>query len=259
MLLETTRECLQDVFDVPALRTVLSELRSRKIRMVSVDTPKASPFAQSLLFGWIAAYMYEYDAPLAERRAAALSLDRDLLRDLMGAEELRELIDPGVLADLELDLQRLSPNRPARDVDEVHDLLRLLGDLTFDELAARCVPGLDVRAAIDSLVETRRAIAVRIGGSDRFADAHDAGRLRDGLGVAIPLGLPAVCTEPAEHGLDDLVARYAATHGPFLAIGSRIPLRRARESRRGIARGARGRRPSGARRVPTRGRRARMV
>ncbi len=217
VLLETTRECLQDVFDVPALRTVLSELRSRKIRMVSVDTPKASPFAQSLLFGWIAAYMYEYDAPLAERRAAALSLDRDLLRDLMGAEELRELIDPGVLADLELDLQRLSPNRPARDADEVHDLLRLLGDLTFDELAARCVSGLDVRAAIDSLLETRRAIAVRIGGGDRFADAHDAGRLRDGLGVAIPLGLPAVCTEPAEHGLDDLVARYAATHGPFLA------------------------------------------
>ncbi len=217
VLLETTRECLQDVFDVPALRSVLTELRSRSIRMVSVDTPKASPFAQSLLFGWIAAYMYESDAPLAERRAAALSLDRDLLRDLMGAEELRELIDPGVLADLELDLQRLSPARLARTLDEVHDLLRLLGDLSIDEVDARCATGVEARSAIDLLVEEKRAIAVRVGAADRYADAHDAGRLRDGLGAAIPLGLPAVCTAPAEHALDDLVARYAATHGPFLA------------------------------------------
>ncbi len=217
VLLETTRECLQDVFDVPALRSVLSDLRSRTIRMVSVETPRASPFAQSLLFGWIAAYMYEYDAPLAERRAAALSLDRDLLRDLMGAEELRELIDPGVLADLELDLQRLTPNRRARNSDEVHDLLRLLGDLSLDEVSARCAPDVDGRESIDELVASRRAIAVRVGGADRFADANDAGRLRDGLGAAIPLGLPAVCTAPAEHALDDLVARYAATHGPFLA------------------------------------------
>ncbi len=217
VLLETTRECLQDVFDVPALRSVLTDLRSRSIRMVSVDTPKASPFAQSLLFGWIATYMYESDAPLAERRAAALSLDRDLLRDLMGAEELRELIDPGVLADLELDLQRLSPARHARTVDEVHDLLRLLGDLSIEELAARCAAGVDARTAIDQLVDEKRAIAVRVGAADRYADAHDAGRLRDGLGAAIPLGLPAVCTAPAERSLDDLVARYAATHGPFLA------------------------------------------
>jgi ATP-dependent Lhr-like helicase len=217
VLLETTRECLQDVFDVPALRSVLSDLRSRKIRMVSVETPRASPFAQSLLFGWIAAYMYEYDAPLAERRAAALSLDRDLLRDLMGAEELRELIDPGVLADLELDLQRLTPNRRARNLDEVHDLLRLLGDLSLDEVSARCAPDVDGRESIDQLVAERRAIAVRVGAADRFADANDAGRLRDGLGAAIPVGLPAVCTAPAEHALEDLVARYAATHGPFLA------------------------------------------
>ncbi len=204
------------MFDVPALRTVLSELRSRSIRMVSVDTPKASPFAQSLLFGWIANYMYESDAPLAERRAAALSLDRDLLRDLMGAEELRELIDPGVLADLELDLQRLTPGRQARNVDEVHDLLRLLGDLSAEEVAARCAPGVDATAGLDELAHARRAINVRIGTAERFADAHDAGRLRDGLGVAIPLGLPAACTAPVEHGLEELVARYAATHGPFL-------------------------------------------
>ena len=224
VLLETTRECLQDVFDVPALRSVLTDLRSRTIRMVSVETPKASPFAQSLLFGWIAAYMYEYDAPLAERRAAALSLDRDLLRDLMGAEELRELIDPGVLADLELDLQRLTPTRHARNVDEVHDLLRLLGDLTLDEITARCSPELDARQSIDELVAARRAIAVRVGGADRFADANDAGKLRDGLGAAIPLGLPAVCTAPAEHALEDLIARFAATHGPFLANAPAVRL-----------------------------------
>ena len=238
VLLETTRECLQDVFDVPALKWVLTELRARTIRMVSVDTPKASPFAQSLLFGWIAQYMYEYDSPLAERRAAALSLDRDLLRDLMGAEELRELIDPGVLADLELDLQRLSPRRQARDLDEVHDLLRLLGDLSFEEIAARCAPGVDVAALLGELVSARRAIEVRIGGSQRFADANDAGRLRDGLGVAIPLGLPVACTEPAPHALEELVTRYAASHGPFLpgapAARFDVPLERMRSVLSGL-------------------------
>jgi ATP-dependent Lhr-like helicase len=238
VLLETTRECLQDVFDVPARKWVLTELRARTIRMVSVDTPKASPFAQSLLFGWIAQYMYEYDSPLAERRAAALSLDRDLLRDLMGAEELRELIDPGVLADLELDLQRLSSRRQARDLDEVHDLLRLVGDLSFEEVAARCAPGVDVAALVGELISTRRAIEVRIGGTQRFADANDAGRLRDGLGVAIPLGLPLACTEPAPHALEELVARYAASHGPFLpgapAARFDVPLERMRSVLAGL-------------------------
>src|SRR5204863_5440761 len=126
-----------DVFDLPALREVLTDLQSRKIRVVPVETPKASPFAQSLLFGWVAVYMYEYDAPLAERRAAALALDRDLLRELLGAEELRDLIDPGVLADLELELQHLADGRRARDPDEVHDLLRRLGPLALWEIDAR--------------------------------------------------------------------------------------------------------------------------
>ena len=138
ILLEATRECLQDVFDVPALREVLGQLRSRAVRLVSVDTAKPSPMAQSLLFNWIAAYMYEGDAPLAERRAAALALDRDLLRDLLGAEELRELLDPGVLADVELDLQRLSDGRRARSADELHDVLRTVGDLTAEEIDLRC-------------------------------------------------------------------------------------------------------------------------
>ena len=140
ILLETTRECVNDVFDLPALVELMTDLRSRRIRVVAVDTPQASPFAQSLLFSWIAVYMYEGDAPLAERRAAALALDRDLLRDLLGAEELRELLDAGVIADLELELQRLTDGRQARDADEAHDLLRVLGPLTPDELGARCVP-----------------------------------------------------------------------------------------------------------------------
>ena len=140
VLLEASRECLQDVFDVPALKEVLGQLRSRAVRVVSVETAKPSPMAQSLLFNWIAAYMYEGDAPLAERRAAALALDRDLLADLLGAEELRELLDPGVLADVELDVQHLSDGRRARTADELHDVLRRVGDLTATEVELRCEP-----------------------------------------------------------------------------------------------------------------------
>ena len=154
ILLEASRECLQDVFDVPALRDVLGQLRSRAVRVVSVDTTKPSPMAQSLLFNWIAAYMYEGDAPLAERRAAALALDRDLLRDLLGAEELRELLDPGVLADVELDLQHLSDGRRARSADELHDVLRRVGDLTATEVDLRCEqPG----RAVDRRADRREA------------------------------------------------------------------------------------------------------
>ncbi len=129
ILLEATREVLRDVFDVPALREVMSDLRSRRTKLVAVDTERASPFAQSLLFAWVAVYMYEGDAPLAERRAAALALDRDLLRELLGAEELRELLDPVALDELELELQHLAEGRRARNADDVHDLLRRLGDL----------------------------------------------------------------------------------------------------------------------------------
>jgi ATP-dependent Lhr-like helicase len=217
ILLEATRECLNDVFDVPALIEVLRDLRSRKIRLVPVDTQTASPFAQSLLFGWISVYMYEGDAPLAERRAAALALDRDLLRDLLGAEELRELIDADVLADLELELQRLVEGRLARDLDELHDQLRLLGPLTLDELGLRAVDGAPVKQWADQLVTERRAFLAGIAGEERLCAAEDAGRLRDALGVAVPIGLPAACTESVATPLVDLVARYARTHGPFLA------------------------------------------
>ena len=231
ILLEASRECVNDVFDVPALRQVLGELRSRKIRMIPVDTQQASPFAQSLLFGWIAQYMYEGDAPLAERRAAALSLDRELLRDLLGAEELRELLDPEVLAQLEAELQRTAESWRAGNVDQVEDLLRWVGPLTVAEVEARSVDGLDAAAAIATLLDERRIIeianirptagGVADGAADGVADrmvaaAEDASRLRDALGVALPPGLPAAFTDSVERPLVDLVSRYARTHGPFL-------------------------------------------
>jgi ATP-dependent Lhr-like helicase len=226
ILLEATRECCNDVFDLPALRGLLRDLRSRKVRVVAVDTPQASPMAQSLLFGWIAVYMYEGDAPLAERRAAALALDRDLLRELLGAEELRDLLDPDVLAALEAELQRLVPARHARDPDELTDLLRVLGPLSTAELGERSVPGLGdgLDAALAALVADRRVIPVSIAGEERWAAAEDAGRLRDALGCAIPVGLPGVFTDPVDAPLEGLVVRHARTHGPFLAeeVGARL-------------------------------------
>jgi ATP-dependent helicase Lhr and Lhr-like helicase len=215
ILLETTRECVNDVFDLPALRQVLGELRSRRIRVVPVDTAQASPMAQSLLFGWIAQYMYEGDAPLAERRATALALDRELLRELLGAEELRELLDPDVLVALESELQRTADGWRARGVDAVEDLLRWLGPLSVDEVAER-VDGVEVAAALRQLLDERRVIEVAVAGEARLASAEDAARLRDALGAALPPGLPAAFTEPVDDPVGDLVARYARTHGPFL-------------------------------------------
>ena len=219
MLLEATRECVNDVFDVPSLVDVLRGVRERRIRTVSVETSTASPMAESLLFGWIAVYMYEGDAPLAERRAAALSLDRDLLRDLLGDDELRSLVDPEVLDSVESELQRLAKGRRARDLDELHDLVRVLGPLSRAELADRFAgdrPALG--AIVDELVAARRAIDVSVAGDSRIADAADAARLRDALGVSLPIGLPAVFTEPVDEPLRDLVERYARTHGPFTSF-----------------------------------------
>jgi ATP-dependent Lhr-like helicase len=215
ILLETTRECLQDVFDLPALVEVLGQLRDGTVRVVSVDTARASPFAQSLLFNWIAAYMYEGDAPLAERRAAGLALDRDLLRDLLGAEELRDLLDPGALADLELELQLLADGRRARSADELHDVLRRVGDLAAHEADLRS-EGDESAAWLAQLERERRAISVSVAGQDRFVAAEDAARYRDALGCNVPLGLPREFTEPVVHPLESLVARYARTHGPFV-------------------------------------------
>ncbi len=214
ILLEATRECLQDVFDLPGLRQVMADLRARRIRTVSVDTATASPFAQSLLFAWIAVYMYEADAPLGERRAAALALDRDLLQDLLGSEDLRDLIEPGALAEVELELQALADGRRARGVDDAHDLLRRLGDLTPEELRARSDGDADAWAA--ELEAQHRALRVRIAGQERLIAVEDAGRVRDALGVNLPRGVPAVFAEPVERPLVSLLARFARTRGPFL-------------------------------------------
>jgi ATP-dependent Lhr-like helicase len=218
ILVETYRECLSDVFDLPALREVLAGVQRREISVHSVETVKPSPFASSLLFDYIAIYMYEGDAPLAERRAQALTLDRDLLRELLGQEELRELIDPDALADLELTLQALTDDRLATSADGLHDLLRRLGDLSTDEAGARVEGG--VAAAGPFLAEleaSRRAVHARIGGEERWIAIEDVARYRDGLGVQPPLGVPATFLAPAAQALDGLLARWARTHGPFLA------------------------------------------
>ena len=216
MILEATRECLQEVFDLPALVEVLRDLRSRKIRMVTVDNTKASPFAQSLLFSWIATFMYEGDAPLAERRAAALSLDRDLLRELLGTDELRELLDADALGELELELQRLtdSARERIRGSDDLHDLLADLGDLTEAELAARA--DLDAGPLLSELRRDRRVVDIALAGETRVIAAEDAARYRDAFGCALPPGLPAAFTESTPEPLLELVARFARTHGPFV-------------------------------------------
>ncbi len=219
ILVETYRECLSDVFDLPALRELLGGVERREITVHGVETAKASPFASSLLFDYIGAYMYEGDAPLAERRAGALALDRDLLRELLGQEELRELLDPAALADLELALQFLADDRRASTADGVHDLLRRLGDLADDEIAARVEGGPAAASAfVAVLVGSRRAVRVRIAGDDRWIAMEDVARFRDALGVAAPAGVPEAFLEPPVAPLDGLLARWARTHGPFLAV-----------------------------------------
>lgn len=213
IVLEAVRECLQDVFDVPGLVELMGDIESRRVRLVEVTTPEPSPFARSLLFGYVAQFLYEGDSPLAERRAAALSLDSRLLAELLGQAELRELLDPDVLAELERESQRLTGDRRIKDLEGVADALRLLGPLTSDELAER--GGLPSWAV--DLAAARRVIRVRIAGEERWAAVEDAGRLRDALGTALPVGVPEVFTEPVKDPLGDLLARYARTHGPFTA------------------------------------------
>ncbi|MFB9391166.1 ATP-dependent helicase [Streptomyces coeruleoprunus] len=211
IVLEAVRECLQDVFDVPGLQELMGDIEARRVRLVEVTTPEPSPFARSLLFGYVAQFLYEGDSPLAERRAAALSLDSRLLAELLGQAELRELLDPEVLAELERELQWLTDDRRVKDAEGVADLLRVLGPLTDAELAER---GADPAWAPE-LAATRRAIRVRVAGADHWAAVEDAGRLRDALGTALPVGVPEAFTEPVKDPLGDLLARYARTHGPF--------------------------------------------
>ncbi|VXB29114.1 putative ATP-dependent helicase lhr [Microbacterium sp. 8M] len=253
IILETLREVLQDVYDLPALRRLITGIAERRIRLVEVQTAQPSPFARDLLFGYVGAFMYEGDSPLAERRAAALSVDPALLGELLGTVELRELLDPDVIAQFEREAQRLDPARRARGVEGVADLLRILGPLDAAEVAARLEPESDAEsgrslseersdetkgastgsatdavaaAHLATLVEARRAIEVTIGGARRVAAIEDAGRLRDALGVPLPVGIPVAFLEPVADPLGDLVARHARTHGPFLgsAVAARFGL-----------------------------------
>ncbi|MBB5959927.1 ATP-dependent Lhr-like helicase [Saccharothrix tamanrassetensis] len=214
VVLEAMREVLQDVYDVPGLRELMSDVRARRVRVVEVETSGPSPFARSLLFGYVGMFLYEVDAPLAERRAAALSLDSALLAELLGSEAIRELLDPEVVEEVERSLQRLAPDRHARDAEGAADLLRFLGDLSEAEASAR-----GIRPEwLTELVAQRRALRVRIAGEERVIGIEDAGRVRDALGVALPVGVPEAFTEPVADPLGDLLSRYARTHGPFPAM-----------------------------------------
>jgi len=213
IVLETMRECLQDVFDLPGLVSLMRDIAARRVRIVEVETAQPSPFARSLLFGYVGMFMYEGDAPLAERRAQALSLDSTLLSELLGQAELRELIDAETLDEIDAELQRLTPERGARDIDGTADLLRLLGGLSTAEAQERGATA----QWLAELEAARRAIRVRVAGAERWFAIEDAGRVRDALGAALPVGVPEVYTELLRDPLGDLVSRYARTHGPFLA------------------------------------------
>jgi ATP-dependent Lhr-like helicase len=215
IILETYRECLRDVLDVPGLQDLLGALHSRELSLVEVETRTASPFASSLLFDYVATYMYEGDTPNAERRAAALSLDRDLLRELLGQEELRDLIDADALAQVEDDLQHRSQRTQAGDRDGLADVLRRVGDLSRDEVRARVLAELDADAMLTALVDERRAVKLRVGGEERWIAADDTGLYRDAFGAVPPGGLPAAFLESVEDPMQRILARCARTHGPF--------------------------------------------
>lgn len=242
VILETLREVLQDVYDLPSLRRLATSIADRSIRLVETQPGQPSPYARDLLFGYVGAFMYEGDSPLAERRAAALSVDPALLGELLGTVELRELLDPAVIAQFEREAQRLDPERRVRGLEGVADLLRMLGPMDAAEVALRLEPASETATAtaetapaapatrdeaaahLDALVAARRAIPVTIAGTTRIAGIEDAGRLRDALGAALPTGIPVAFLEPLADPLGDLVARYARTHGPFTtdALATRL-------------------------------------
>ncbi|MBM6621848.1 DEAD/DEAH box helicase [Micrococcaceae bacterium RIT802] len=252
VILETVRECLQDVYDLPALRGIAADLEGRGLRIVETTTRQPSPFSQTLLFGYVAQFLYEGDSPLAERRAAALSIDPTLLGDLLGRTELRDLLDPDVIAQTEAELQRLVPSRRLKGLEGAADLLRLLGPLSVEGLAARLRadgepagsesppegghgddaasssglyrgadavtrhnPEAEARQYADTLVRANRALRLNLNGEPVLAAIEDAARLRDGLGVPLPMGVPLAFIEPVADPLGDLIGRYARTHGPF--------------------------------------------
>jgi ATP-dependent Lhr-like helicase len=215
VILETYRECLQDVFDLPGLDALLRGIHSRELSLIEVETQTASPFASSLLFDYVATYMYEGDTPNAERKATALSLDRELLRELLGQDELRELIEPEALVEVEESLQHLTEHGQATDRDGLQQILRRLGDLTETEAEARTQEGKSAKSMLENLVKVRRVAKVRINGEERFIAGEDAGLYRDAFGVSPPGGLPESYLEERDDPMVTVVSRYARTHGPF--------------------------------------------
>ena len=214
MLLEAYRECLRDQFDMPALVSTLQAIEQRDIRVASIETTAPSPFASSVLFGYVANYLYDGDAPLAERRAQALTIDHAQLRELLGEAELRELLDADAIDSVERQLQHLDPAYHAKSPDGLHDLLLRIGDLTADEIAARTVDGTG-RSWMGQLLAERRAVEAVVAGTPRYFAVEDAARCRDALGVPLPPGLPESLLAPAPDPKGNLVQRYARTHGPF--------------------------------------------
>jgi ATP-dependent Lhr-like helicase len=216
VLLETYRECLRDFFDMPALISTLGDIRSRKLRIATVDSETPSPFAASLLFSYVASFIYDGDAPLAERRAQALAVDESQLRELLGDAELRELLDADSIDAIERQLQRLDPQYHVKSADGVHDMLLSLGDLTETEIRERSLTA-EVAASTGMLIAARRVLAVRIAGGPRLIAVEDAARFRDALGVPMPVGIPESLLQPVRDPLGDLALRYARTHAPFPA------------------------------------------
>jgi ATP-dependent Lhr-like helicase len=214
IVLEAVRECLQDVYDVPALTELMHRVAQRRLRLVEVETATPSPFAASLLFGYVGAFMYEGDSPLAERRAAALSLDSVLLAELLGRVELRELLDPQVIESTARQLQHLAEDRRARDAEGVADLLRVLGPMTEAEITQRCTTA-EVGGWLDGLAASKRALRVSFAERIWWAAIEDIGLLRDGIGVAVPVGVPTAFTEGVDDPLGELLGRYGRTRGPF--------------------------------------------
>ena len=217
IVLETMRECLTDVFDLDGLLEVQRQIAGRSLRLVEVETKEPSPFARSLLFGYVGAFVYEGDVPLAEKKAAALSLDANLLAELLGKDGLKQLLDADVIAGIEADLQGLSAERQVGRDEQLFDLLRTAGPFSQTELAARSQPDFDPEPGLQQLIMDRRVVEVRIAGQQMFAVAEDVPRLRDGLGIPVPPGVAAAFTESVPNPIADLVLRWARTHGPFVA------------------------------------------
>ena len=229
IVLETMRECLSDVFDLDGLLDLQRRIADRSVAIVEVESTEPSPFAKSLLFGYVGSFVYEGDVPLAEKKAAALALDATLLAELLGKDGLKQLLDPAVIAATEADLQALSADRQAGTPEQLFDLVRTAGPFTRPELRERCRPDLDPVAAVDNLLAARRVVDVRVAGRQMIAVVEDVPRLRDGLGIPVPPGVAASFETPAEHPIDDLVVRWARTHGPFVAstLAARYGLGRA--------------------------------